>query len=70
MKSTGMLWMEQVLIQYLTEKFEDAAVLNDSDTVVEATDQGLPDDPHPATDLPSHEPAAAAERMTQMASDQ
>ena len=70
MKSTGMLWMEQVLIQYLTEKFEDAATLNDSDTVVEATDQGLPDDHQPATDLPSLEPGVAAERMSQMASDQ
>ena len=44
MKSTGSLWMRQMLVKYLTKKFAHAATLLDSDTVIEATDQDLPVD--------------------------
>ena len=70
MKSTGSLWMKQMLIQYLNKKFEHAAAQHDSDTLVEATDEGLANDQQSATGQPSHDPEDTANKIIQDACEQ
>ena len=70
MKSTGSLWMKQMLIQYLTKNFARAATRYDSETVVEATDQGLPNHHQPAIGILSHDPEDSANKIIQHACEQ
>ena len=63
MKSTGSMWLQQVLIKCLTNKSADAATLHDSDPVVEANDVGLPNDYQPASGRLSHDPEVAANEI-------
>ena len=67
MKSTGSLWMKQVLIQYLTKRFAGAAALHVSDTVVEANDKDFLDDHQPASGQLNHDPERAAKKICQHA---
>ena len=70
MKSNDNLWMKQMFIQYLTKKFAHATTQHDSDTVVKATDQGLPNNQQPATGLLSHDPEDYANKIIQHACKQ
>ena len=69
-KSTESLWVQQMLIQYLTNYFKDAATRQGSSTRVEATDQGLPKDQQPATGLLGHDPEDCANKIIQLACEQ
>ena len=70
MKSTGSLWFQQMLIQYLTKNYEDAATRQDSGTRVEATDQGLPKEQQLATGLLGYDPEDSANKIIQLACEQ
>ena len=69
MNSTGGQWKRQVLIHYLTRKFEDAATRHHRDTLVKANDQDLPVDHQPATGLLDRDFEDAAETISQLASN-
>ena len=70
MRSTGGLLMKQMLIQYLTKQFVDAATLHDSESVVEANDESLPHDHQPTTSQLRHDPDVAANKISQHACNQ
>ena len=70
MKSTKSLWFQQMLIQYLTKNFEDAATRQDSGSRVEATDQGLPKKQQLAAGLLSYYPEDSANKIILLACEQ